>query len=265
MGILRILCVLVLAAVPVVAGQGKQFVPPGGKILEGLGIDPVECRAEEKSRFPDHVAVVCGTTGEPFKSLRKTWSKAVRRGALADLVRWDGSPWRDSPGRRKTVYAMAGALPLALSVDTAAGTVAVRWPESYPGCHGGADFAWYTASLDIVGPETKKQEHADFPEEARIQRTGGTVIGSYLLDTKGRVVDVCVVAAHPPRLGFEQSTVEAYMRSRYGPASRSGEPVAVAAPAVMEFSVNGGMNWSSVLAQAWFESVEIVTPPKGRE
>jgi len=264
MSVTRILAGMLFAAMPAVAGEGQPFAPPGDKVLGGLGIEQVECAAEEDRRFPDHVAAVCGTTGQPFKSLRKVWRKAARRGALANLVRWDGSPWRDSPGGRKTVYAMASGLPLALSLDPVTGTVAVRWPESYPGCHDGFEFDWYTASPDILGPETRKQEFAEFPEKARVQRTGGTVIGSYLLDTKGRVVDVCVVAAHPPGLGFEPATVEAYMRSRYGPASRNGEPVAFAAPATMEFDINGGMNWSSVLAQAWFESVEIVTPPEGR-
>lgn len=177
-------------------------------------------------------------------------------------VRWDGAPWRDATGDRKTLYAQAAGLPLALTFDPATGTTLARWPESYPGCHDGFEFAWYATSEDIHAPEARKRELAVFLEAARVQRTGGTVIGSFLADASGRVMDVCVVAAHPPGLGFEQATVDAYLRSTFGPATRNGEPLAVAAAASMEFEVNAGMSFSSVLAQAWFESVET---PQGTE
>ena len=241
---------------PVRAEESKPFVRPGEGILAGLGIESVECDAAEKARYVDHIAVSCGTTDQSFKSIKKIWRKAVRRGPLADTVRWDGAPWRDTTETEKTMYVLGG-VPVAVSIDFASGVVGVRWPESYPGCHTGFEFAWFTAATDILSPVATRRENPDYPEQARAQRTGGTVIGSFLVDGTGRVLDVCVVAAHPRGLGFEQAMVEAYMRASYEPATRGGEPIAVAAPIATEFHTVPGGSWSSVLAQAWFESARV--------
>ena len=254
MSLSRSLAVMMFLSIPGVAGERHAFEAPGPKILSALDVRPAECGDAGEDRWPDHVASACGTTGHSFKSLKKAWRQALR-GPLGDVLRWDGAPWRDTGANEKTMYANA-SVPVAVVFDFDAGRAVVRWPRSYPGCHRGFEFTWFPDSTDILPPVAKQPVRPEFPEPARVERTGGTVLGSFLVDESGRVVDVCVVAALPLHRGFEQATVEAYEEATYEPASRAGTPVAIASPVSVEFELmgDGSGSGASVLARAWFEN-----------
>jgi len=220
---------LMTGAIGAGAKEPLGFRPPSASIFEALGAEAVACPDSRTREFEDHVVVDCATTGESFKTIRKLWRKAVRRGSLAKLVRWDEAPWRKGSGTARVMYALHGGTPLEIQFDEISGAITVNWPDSYPGCHAGYDVTWWTKTTDVLPPTAREQVHPDFPEQARVQRTAGAVMGSFVLDRSGRIVDVCVVGVYPANVGFEEASVEAQMGTRYEPATRDGEPVGVAA------------------------------------
>jgi len=64
-----------------------------------------------------------------------------------------------------------------------------------------------------------------YPEQARIYRTGGTVILDVMLDDEGKVVGVVVKRAVPGFPSFARSVVDAVCGLQYMPAMQAGTPV----------------------------------------
>jgi protein TonB len=87
----------------------------------------------------------------------------------------------------------------------------------------------------VTAPAAVTRTVPRYPPLARERRLSGTVRLRALVDETGAVVDVAVVQASPPRLGFEEAAV-AHARTRvYKPATKEGVPVRVWLPIVVEF------------------------------
>ena len=235
--------------------EPRTFSPPAPEVFHALGAQPTDCPESRTHRFDDHIAVHCAATAEPFKSIKKRWRKTVRRGALADFVQWDGSPWRKAAETEYFVYAFLQGTPVAITFDDTDGTLTVNWPESYPGCHRGYEVTWWAETEDVLSPTTRDVVRPIFPEEARAQRSGGAVMGSSLVDSNGRVVDVCVAGVYPPNVGFEKASIDAQAGTTYEPATRDGEPVAIATTFSHTFWVNVEGTYASALLRNYFDSV----------
>lgn len=225
---------------------------PGAEILAALGTEPVDCDDARSSRYDEHIVAHCGTTNLTTKSFKKTWRKAVRSGPLAERMRPDGAPWRSTGATEKTMYTVLVSVPVAVSVDLAEGIVAVFSPRTFPGCHqGGQGFVW-AAEANVV-PQVVQRDFPDFPEEARRRPTGGAVLGSFVVDTTGYVVDVCIVAVEPAHVGFGPAAAEAQRRTSYRPATLDGQPVAVGAMFLTAFEVGMAGAPVSALVHVYFK------------
>lgn len=242
-----------LVATAALAADTRTFEAPGSRIFAALTIESIECEPAVADRYDDHFALLCGRTDEPFKSLKKSWRKAVRRGSLKSSIRWGGAPWKKSSETERTMYVFSLGTPVALSIDFATGAVVVRWPTSFPGCHEGQEFVWLARTDDVVMPASRQRAHPGFPEAARLKGFGGAVMGSYVVDETGEVIDICVTGVDPGGMGFEEEAVGALRRSKFEPATREGRPLAVAATFLNSFDLSTDGNRVSALARKFFE------------
>lgn len=80
-----IACVLTIWLMPLTTGAAEQIHnDPGSRILEALGVNPVDCGENYTQRYRDHVATLCGTTDQPFKTIKSRWKAAPsRKGSLS--------------------------------------------------------------------------------------------------------------------------------------------------------------------------------------
>jgi TonB family protein len=88
-----------------------------------------------------------------------------------------------------------------------------------------------TADVAPVVVETSRVR-PDYPEQARIYRTGGTVTLDVMLDDQGAVVGVVVKRAVPGFPSFARSVIDGVCRLRYLPAIQAGTP----APSIVEYN-----------------------------
>jgi len=253
--------VLVVGAGSASPAERHLFRPPDTLLFEVLGADPTACSATQSGQFEDHVAVRCATLAESFKSLKKIWRKAIRGGGLSRSVQWDEGPWKKVGGTGRQAHAFHDETPVEITFDESTGALTVSWPESYPGCHAGFEAIWFARSDDILSPESKERVGPAFPEEARIQRASGSVIGSFVLDEEGRVADICVLGTNPPNVGFEQASVQALSDSSFKPATRNGRPVAIIVNFVHTYEVNLTGSYTSPLLKNYFDSVRAPDDP----
>lgn len=77
----------------------------------------------------------------------------------------------------------------------------------------------------LVGGTEGLTARAVYPESARREGVGGTVMVQFIVDEYGRVVDPVAIGDPDPRLG--EAAVEAVRASRFAPGQQNGEPVKV--------------------------------------
>lgn len=249
----RLALLFVLASPATWSEDVPTFVQFGTEILVELGGETVDCDSSQTGRYENHIAVRCGTTEESFKAIRKAWRKANRKGKFASFLAWSGDPWRRTTAMERTVYAIFHATPIAVSFDLNDGAIAVRWPESQPSCHTGKEFVWMHQVEDGLAYSRRNRERPDYPEQARVHRSGGAVMGSILVDERGAVTDVCVTGVFPPNMGFEQASIDAIKASTYEPPTLDRDPITIAASFFDQFYIPPGRSPTSMLAQEYFE------------
>ena len=76
-----------------------------------------------------------------------------------------------------------------------------------------------------------------YPQLGVVSRTGGVVILQAVVDEDGRVVDLQVLRAPVPDVGFSRAALEAVAAWRYRPGTVNGRPVAVRMSVRVEFSL----------------------------
>jgi len=204
----------VLVMVPGAEAESRTFVPPHHDVFVALELTPSEF-PDQAGRFKDHVATRCATTDESLKSVKKRWRKAVRAGTLEEHIDWDGGWWRKMDSDLFVVFAVHRNTPIEVAFDETSGAVMVSWPEGFPGCHEEFDVTWFGRTDDVSFPERKNSISPEYPEKARERGASGAVLGSFLLGENGKVIDVCIVAVHPPGIGFEEASVEAERAGAY--------------------------------------------------
>ena len=69
--------------------------------------------------------------------------------------------------------------------------------------------------------------HPDYPEMARRAQIEGVVWVKALVDKKGKVRDVIILKESGANAGFEESAIDAAMKTEWKPAISNGQPVAV--------------------------------------
>lgn len=253
----RFVLIFVLASTAARSDDAPTIVQFGTEILVEFGGQTVDCDSSQTARYESHIVVRCGATEESFKAIRKVWRKTNRRGKFAPSLRWNGDPWRRTTDTERTVYAMYHSTPIAISFDRDDGTVAVRWPASHPSCHIGKRFVWMDQIEDGLAYSQVHRERPDYPELARVQRSGGAVMGSFLLDEKGDVTDVCVTGVFPRNMGFAQAAIDAIQAWTYEPPTFDGVPFTIAAGFFLDFFIPPGGSPTSMLAQDYFERSRI--------
>lgn len=86
------------------------------------------------------------------------------------------------------------------------------------------DLTYYRARDLDVQPHALRTIRPDYPAEADRQRLSGTLRLQLKLEADGRVSDIEVVSATPPRV-FEDSAIQAFRDARFAPAQKNGRPV----------------------------------------
>lgn len=76
-----------------------------------------------------------------------------------------------------------------------------------------------------------------YPEIARRAGVGGQVVLRAVIDERGQVVDLEIVSAPRPDLGFADAAIEAVSRWRYRPGTIASRPVPVSMIVVVDFAV----------------------------
>ncbi|MBD3869580.1 MAG: TonB family protein [Acidobacteria bacterium] len=77
----------------------------------------------------------------------------------------------------------------------------------------------------------------EYPELGVVSRTGGMVILQAVVDETGRVVELEILRAPVPDVGFSQAALDAVAAWRYRPGTVNGRPVAVRMTVQVEFSL----------------------------
>ncbi len=255
---MRRFVIVVVLTVSLMAGsttraEPRTFREPAGAIFEALGAPVVDCPA---SPFEDHIAVRCATTTDSFKSIKKLWRRAAR-GPLESFIQWDDAPWRKAGDTERRLYVFNHGTPVEIALEETEGRLTVSWPQSYPQCHAGYDLTWFARTDDVLSSGPTHRVYPDYPKDARQRGVGGVVMGSFLLDAKGRVVDVCVRAVNPPNVGFEEASRESLMQSRFEPATRDGRPIALAVHFSQTFEVRPGVSYASMLLKNYFDAFRL--------
>jgi TonB family protein len=241
---------IVCVPLAVAAAGEKQRYDPGPEILAALDAIETPCDEIRSTRFGSHIEVQCGTSDLSLKELKKAWRRATRKGPLAKSVLGREAPWRTTAAGEKVAFFVASGRPAALAIDGETGMVALFVVRKLPECHGDRDFIWDSAVESA--PERLEFKPAEFPEQARVRGLSGFVLGSYLVDQTGNVIDVCIVAAGPPAVGFEEAATAAMYRSRYEASTEGSRPIAATFFITFELSTQSVP--SSLVVEQYFEN-----------
>jgi TonB family protein len=91
---------------------------------------------------------------------------------------------------------------------------------------------------DLVLPvRLEGSVNPEYPELGVVSRTGGMVILQAVVDETGRVVELEVLRAPVPDVGFSQAALDAVAAWRYRPGTVNGRPVSVRMTVQVEFSL----------------------------
>jgi protein TonB len=90
-------------------------------------------------------------------------------------------------------------------------------------------------TLPELIPDSKVSPY--YPELARVARIEGRVILQAVICTDGSVSDLVVLRCSHPKLGFEESAIEAVSQWRYKSALLDGRPVAVYFTVLVDFDL----------------------------
>ena len=91
---------------------------------------------------------------------------------------------------------------------------------------------------DLVLPmRLESSADPEYPELGVVSRTGGMVILQAVVDETGRVVELKILRAPVPDVGFSQAALDAVAAWRYRPGTVNGRPVAVRMTVQVEFSL----------------------------
>jgi TonB family protein len=89
-------------------------------------------------------------------------------------------------------------------------------------------------------PVLQKKIPPKYPDDARRAHVNGRITAVATVGVDGKVTEVTIVTAEPPRRGFEESTKDAVRQWVYTPATLKGRPVAVLFTVMTEYTVSGG-------------------------
>lgn len=93
----------------------------------------------------------------------------------------------------------------------------------------------FRVGQDVHAPKTQYSPEPQFTEIARYEKFGGTVVVNLVVDKTGTVRRVRV--ARPLGLGLDESAESTMKTWRFKPATRNGEPVAVAMNVEVSFNI----------------------------
>jgi len=237
MGVRYSWLILVLAALPIAGERAESPLPkfedrlalPDGRLVDCPPSILAATGAAE---------VRCFATSLEFRDLKKR-VREVRRlerdepaavGHRPDLPDfWPG--WIRHGSLAEHRFLFEGRVML-LVFDEEQGLLAVALE---PHCAHGEEL------LDVKEKDLPRSIHKarpEMPEQARIERRGGTVVVEATIAETGEISEVCVLAESPVRYGFAESALKAIRQWRYEPTLRGGKPIAVRMSTTVTYEIH---------------------------
>lgn len=230
----------------------------GIEILRALDVPVMGCSPEVKDLYMDHISVRCGPSTHTPKSIKRILRRAARPGGQFH-GKMDGheESWHTTGPLERTLFDTFKSVPIAIVLDEEANAIRIHWPERYPECHSGLVVPWLRSTN--VNPPIQTGFGSDSGSGPINPRDdGGAVIGSYVIDTEGRVIDVCIVAVRPAGDEASRIAVETFATSRFKPATRDGQPVSVAEHFALSRSPRGVRVLMGALVREYFGKQRLV-------